>query len=92
VHQKSTEICELSDKGRVVDRSRIATTEASYRRCFGRRKRCRIVMESGPSTPWVYRHLSELGHEVVVLDPRRIRLIAESTLKCDRVDAEVLAR
>jgi hypothetical protein len=29
---------------------------------------------------------------VVVVDARKIRLIAESTLKCDRVDAEILAR
>jgi len=27
-----------------------------------------------------------------VVDPRKIRLIAESTLKCDKVDAEILAR
>ncbi|MEI2811089.1 MAG: transposase [Nocardioides sp.] len=49
-------------------------------------------MESGGSTPWVYRLLCELGHEVVVVNPRRLRLIAESTMKSDRIDAEILAR
>jgi len=68
VHLKSTEICELSEKGKILDRSRIPTTELGYRRYFGRRKRRRIVMESGPSTPWVYRLLRELGHEVIVLE------------------------
>jgi transposase len=43
-------------------------------------------------TPWVYRLLGELGHDVVVVNPRRVRLIAESTLKTDGIDAEVLAR
>lgn len=52
----------------------------------------RVVMESGGSTPWVYRLPCELGHEVTVGNPRRIRLIAESTLKSDRIDAEILAR
>jgi transposase len=33
-----------------------------------------------------------MGHEVVVVNPRRIRLIAESSLKTDRIDAEILAR
>jgi transposase len=36
--------------------------------------------------------LRELGHEVVACHPRRLRLIAESRNKNDRVDAEVLAR
>ena len=52
----------------------------------------RIVLEAGGSSPWVSRFLEELGHEVIVCSPRRIRLIAESTLKNDKVDAEVLAR
>ena len=92
VHLKSTEVCELCDQGEVVRRDRVATTATGYRRFFGRCRPRKIVMESGPSTPWVYRLLTELGHEVLVLDPRKIRLIAESTLKCDRTDAETLAR
>jgi transposase len=40
----------------------------------------------------VARVLEGQGHEVVVVNSRRVRLIAESTLKCDRVDAEILAR
>ena len=42
--------------------------------------------------PWVRRLLKEMGHDVLVVNPRKIRLIAESTLKCDRLDAEILAR
>ena len=57
VHLKSTEICELSENGKVLRRDRVATTQGGYRAYFGRRKRRRIVMESGPSTPWVYRQL-----------------------------------
>jgi len=49
-------------------------------------------MEAGGTSPWVSRLLGSLGHDVVVCSPRRVRLIAESTLKNDRVDAEVLAR
>jgi transposase len=40
----------------------------------------------------VARLLREMGHEVLVVNSRRVRLIAESTLKTDRVDAEVLAQ
>jgi hypothetical protein len=45
VHLKSTEICELCEKGEVLGRDRIPTTESGIRRYFGRRKRRRIVME-----------------------------------------------
>ena len=33
-----------------------------------------------------------MGHDVTVVNSRRVRLIAESTLKTDRLDAEVLAQ
>jgi transposase len=50
-----------------------------------------VVIESGCQTAWAARLLQEMGHEVVVVNPRRVRLIAESTLKNDRADAEILA-
>jgi transposase len=91
LHQKHSEICGLDAEGRVKYQHRIATTETGLRRVFGRRKPCRIVVESGCQTAWAARLLEEMGHQVVVVNPRRVRLIAESTLKSDWIDAEVLA-
>ena len=70
----------------------VGESQAGFRRHFEGAARMRVVVECSGSTPWVVRLLEELGHEVVVVNPRRVRLIAESTLKCDRVDAEILAR
>ncbi len=92
VHQKYSEICGVGEQGEVTVRRRLATTESSLRRFFKSRPRCRVILECGPMTPWIYRLIRELGHEVVVVNPRRVRLIAESTLKTDKMDAEVLAR
>jgi transposase len=92
VHQKYSEICWLSEAGEVRERQRLPTTEASLRRFFGRIEPVRVVLESSCVTPWVGRLLGEMGHEVVVLNPRRVRLVAESTLKSDTIDAEILAR
>jgi len=92
LHQKYSEICCLSGEGEVILRRRIPTTEASLRRVFARREPCRIVIESCSQAPWVARLLGSLGQEVVVVNPRRVRLIAESTLKNDAFDAEILAR
>jgi transposase len=40
----------------------------------------------------VSRLLTELGHEVIVANPRKLRLIYQNDSKSDRVDAEYLAR
>jgi transposase len=53
---------------------------------------CRVVLELGTHSPWVSRLVAEFGHEVVVANPRRVRLIGDSTRKNDRSDAEILAR
>ena len=52
----------------------------------------RIAIESGTHSPWASRVLEECGHEVLVANPRRTRLIYASKRKTDEVDAESLAR
>jgi transposase len=52
----------------------------------------RVVLEVGTHSPWISRLLRSWGHEVVVANPHRLRLIAQSVRKNDRADAETLAR
>jgi transposase len=52
----------------------------------------RIALEVGTHSPWVSRLLKELGHEVLVANPRKTRLIYQNRGKQDPVDAEALAR
>lgn len=51
----------------------------------------RVVLEAGPHSRWISKRLSEMGHEVVVVDPRKLGLVARSHCKTDRRDAEILA-
>ena len=46
-----------------------------------------IALEAGTHSPWISRLLIALGHEVLVANPRKLRLIAESDAKHDRADA-----
>jgi transposase len=55
------------------------------------RGRARVVMETGTHSPWVCRLVEDGGHDVVVADARRVRLISQSVRKTDRRDAELLA-
>ena len=51
----------------------------------------RVVLEAGPRSPWLSRLMADLGHEVVVANPRRSR-DRRSQRKTDRLDAAWLAR
>jgi transposase len=92
LHNKSSEVNVLDEAGEVSERARIPTTEKAFRRWFGGREPMRICIEASGLSPWVARLLRDLGHEVIVANAQRVRLIAESSLKNDRVDAETLAR
>jgi transposase len=91
LHAEYSQICIVDEDGEVMETSRVRTSKKALERFFGRDP-MRVVMEAGGSSPWVSRLLESLGHAVVVCSPRRVRLIAESKLKNDRIDAEVLAR
>jgi len=91
LHAEYSQICILDDEGEVMGTSRVRTSQKALEKFFSRDP-MRVAMEAGGTSPWVSRLLGSLGHEVVVCSPRRVRLIAESTLKNDTVDAEVLAR
>src|ERR1700752_2502206 len=55
------------------------------------RRGLKAAIEASGITPWVCQLLKDLGVRVVVVNPNRVRLIAESRKKADRVDAETLA-
>ena len=46
--------------------------------------RSRIALEIGTHSPWISRLLSDWGHEVIVANARKVRLIGESRKKDDR--------
>src|SRR3954470_1505304 len=52
----------------------------------------RIGLEIGTHSPWISRLLGQWGHEVIVANARKVRLIGESRKKDDRLDAQTLAR
>lgn len=82
----------LDGEGHVVEEGRVATREASLRQPFFGCPRMRIALETGTHSPWVSRVLEGCGHEVVVANSRRLRLIYKNPSKDDRVDAFYLAR
>ena len=92
VGDRQSHSCVLDLSGGVVAEGVVKTTEASLRVRFEGKGRMRIALEAGTHSPWISRLLIALGHEVLVANPRKLRLIAESDAKHDRADAQLLAR
>lgn len=92
IGDRTSRICRLDETGEVIEESRIATTKTALGRRFGEMSAVRVVLEVGVHSPWISRLLSRAGHEVIVANPRKLRLIYSNDHKSDRVDAEYLAR
>jgi transposase len=92
LHDEYSQICVMTLQREKVLEAKIPTTRAAFRSFFEHRLPSVVVMEAGPHATWVSELLKELGHQTMVCHPRRVRLIAESRNKNDRVDAELLAR
>jgi transposase len=84
--------CVLDEAGQIQLEQRVRTSAKALQEVFGRMPRSRIALEIGTHSPWISRLLSELGHEVIVANARKVRLIGESRKKDDRLDARTLAR
>jgi len=89
---RNSRYCVLNERGEVVLEDRVVTAQKAFQEAFGEMSRARIALETGTHSPWVSRCLEELGHEVIVANARRVRLITQSSSKDDRLDAKKLAR
>jgi transposase len=82
-----------SEDGQMIEEGRLRTTPEAIRRRFAsERPPMRIAIEAGTHSPWVSRLLEECGHEVLVANARKTRLIYSNKRKTDQIDAENLAR
>jgi transposase len=89
---KFTEVAVLDGMGAVVETVRIRTNRAALEKLFSKYALARVVIEVGVHSRWVSEVLKRHGHEVVVANPRQVRLIWSRRMKTDRSDAMLLAR
>jgi transposase len=81
-----------SQSGEVIEEGRLRTTPEAFLRRFTSEQTMRIAIEAGTHSPWASRVLEECGHEVLVANARKLRLIYANKRKTDEIDAENLAR
>lgn len=89
---RSHTICTLDPDGEVMSRNTVSNTAVALRKCFKKTEPALFAIEAGTHSAWVSRVLEEMGHEVLVGNPRKLRVIWDSDQKSDVRDAEMLAR
>jgi transposase len=76
-----------TQSGEVLEQGRLPTTPEALRRRFTSELSVRIAIETGTHSPWVSRLLEECGHQVLVANARKLRLIYSNKRKTDQIDA-----
>jgi len=89
---RTSRYCILDEAGEKASEDKLPTTKTGLTSVFGKMPACRIALEVGTHSPWVSRHLAAMGHEVIVANAHKVKLITQSVKKNDRMDAERLAR
>ena len=94
LHKEVAVVCFVDEKGKVELRDRFEVRPEAIE-AFAKkrlRKTDRVALESTTNTWAVVRLLKPHVAEVRVSNPYKTRVIAESNIKTDKVDAEVLAQ
>lgn len=89
---KSSAICVLDEHHERIFEGLCATDEDGFRQALKAYRGLRCVVEASPLSEWVAGILESLGHEVIVVDPRKAKAVICSKKKTDKLDARNLAR
>ena len=95
LHKKTIVLCVLDKERNVLQRVTLHCHQPDAVRSFFAKLAasgpCKVVVEATASYEWLAEILDQLKIELVLAHPGKLRLIAESTNKTDKVDAKVLA-
>jgi len=89
---RSSRYCILSEAGEILSEGSLPTTKGGFESLFGKMPSSRVALEVGTHSPWVSRLIARLGHEVIVANTHKVKLITQAVRKNDRLDAQKLAR
>ena len=81
----------LDAEGAVVEQDRVKTTPEAFGQAFAGRAPLLIAIETGGQSNWVRWLLSQWGHQVIVADAKRGKLLTDAHSKDERRDARWLA-
>ena len=92
LHKQLIVLCVMDQGRNVLHRKRLyCADEAAIEAFFEGLGSFQAVIEATAGYEWLVKLLEPLADRVVLAHPRKLRIIAESTRKSDKLDAQVLA-
>ena len=85
-------VCVLDAAGQIIREASLLNTRPALAQLLAEFPRATVALEAGTHSPWISRYLTDLGATVIVANPRKLHAISRSERKCDRRDAQMLAR
>jgi transposase len=85
-------VCVLDAAGRIVREASLDNTRPALVRLLTEFPHATVALEAGTHSPWISRFLTDCGATVLIANPRKLHAISRSERKCDRRDAQMLAR
>jgi transposase len=85
-------VVQVAGRPKVVKRARFRCDQAEAIRAFFQASGpFQVVVEATAAYEWFFVLIEDLADRMVLAHPKKLRVIAESTRKSDKIDAEVLA-
>jgi transposase len=81
-----------NESGEVIEEGRLRTAPEAFGRRFDSEQKLTIAIEVGTHSTWISRLLEGCGHEILIANSRKMRLIYGDKRKTDKLDAQKLAR
>lgn len=92
LHKKLIVVCVVNQAYQVLERRRFGCSDPEgIRTWFAGQGRFEVVVEATANYEWFVQLVEAYARRVVLAHPGKLRVIAESTRKSDKVDAHVLA-
>jgi transposase len=92
LHKKTIVVCLMNQDRKVTARRTFACSDVhAIAAFFAALGDFRAVVEATASYEWLVTLIEPLAKEVVLANPSKLRVIAESTQKTDQLDAQILA-
>ena len=85
-------ICVTDKQGMILKEFSIPNSRKHLLQLVADYPKALVAVEVGTHSPWISRLLSEAGCEVIVANARKLRAIYQNERKCDKIDAQMLAK
>jgi transposase len=85
-------ICVTDKMGNILKEFSIHNSRKHLLQLAGDYPEALVALEVGTHSPWISRLLIEAGCEVIVANARKLRAIYQNERKCDKIDAQMLAK